>query len=51
MPGMRVHHDKFGDGKVMGVEGSDDSRKAVVFFEGVGQKVLVLKFAKLSIIE
>ncbi len=51
MPGMRVHHDKFGDGKVMGVEGAGDSRKAVVFFEGVGQKVLVLKFAKLSIIE
>lgn len=51
MPGMRVHHDKFGDGKVMGVEGSGDSRKALVFFEGVGQKVLVLKFAKLSIIE
>ena len=51
MPGMRVHHDKFGDGKVMGVEGSGDSRKALVFFEGVGQKVLILKFAKLSIME
>ena len=50
MPGMRVHHDKFGDGKVMGVEGSGDSRKALVFFEGVGQKMLVLKFAKLSIL-
>ena len=51
MPGMKVHHDKFGTGKVMGVEGGGDGRKALVFFEGVGQKVLILKFAKLSIIE
>ncbi len=51
MPGMKVHHDKFGNGKVLGVEGAGDSRKATVFFEGVGQKLLILKFAKLSIVE
>ena len=51
MPGMRVQHDKFGIGKVMGVEGTGDSRKATVFFEGVGQKQLMLKFAKLTIVE
>jgi DNA helicase-2/ATP-dependent DNA helicase PcrA len=51
MPGMKVHHDKFGDGKVLGVEGSGDSRKAIVFFEGVGQKQLMLKFAKLAVVE
>lgn len=49
-PGMRVHHAKFGDGQVMSLEGSGDSTKAVVFFESAGQKQLVLKFAKLSII-
>ena len=50
MPGLRVHHDKFGTGKVMTVEGAGDSRKATVFFEGVGQKQLMLKFAKLTIL-
>ena len=51
MPGMQVQHEKFGIGKVLGVEGSGDSRKAIVFFEGAGQKQLMLKFAKLSIVE
>ena len=51
MPGMRVQHEKFGLGKVMNIEGSGESRKATVFFEGVGQKQLMLKFAKLTIID
>ena len=51
MPGMKVQHEKFGVGKVLGVEGAGDSRKATVFFEGIGQKQLMLKFAKLNIIE
>lgn len=52
MPGMKVQHDKFGIGTVQSVEGANDSRKAIVFFgNGVGQKQLMLKFAKLTIIE
>ena len=51
MPGMKVQHEKFGIGMVQGIEGSGDSRKATVFFEGVGQKQLMLKFAKLTIVE
>ncbi len=51
MPGMKVHHEKFGTGTVQAIEGTADSRKATVFFEGVGQKQLMLKFAKLTIIE
>ena len=51
MPGMKVQHEKFGLGKVLNIEGDGDSRKATVFFEGVGQKQLMLKFAKLTIIE
>ncbi len=52
MPGMKVQHEKFGIGKVLAVEGTADSRKATVFFEGgVGNKQLMLKFAKLTIIE
>ncbi len=51
MPGMKVSHDKFGIGKVLNIEGNGDSRKATVFFEGVGQKQLMLKFAKLTVVE
>ena len=50
MPGMVVQHEKFGRGKVIAVDGAGDSRKASVFFEGVGQKQLMLKFAKLTIV-
>ena len=49
--GQRVMHAKFGAGLVQSIEGSGDSRKALIFFEGVGQKQLMLKFAKLSIVE
>ena len=49
--GMEVMHAKFGRGKVMNVEGSGNDRKAVVFFEGIGQKTLILAFAKLTIVE
>ncbi len=51
MVGMRVQHDKFGTGKVLAIEGAGDSRKATVFFEGVGNKQLMLKFAKLTVLE
>ncbi len=49
-PGMTVRHDKFGTGKVLSCEGAGNSRKAIVFFEGIGQKALMLAFAKLTII-
>lgn len=51
MPGMKVCHEKFGIGKVLNIEGDENSRKATVFFEGVGQKQLMLKFAKLTVVE
>ena len=49
-PGMTVRHDKFGTGKVLSCEGAGKDRKAIVFFEGVGQKTLLLAFAKLTIV-
>lgn len=48
--GMKVEHPKFGKGKVMVVEGNGPNKKATVFFNGVGQKSLLLRFAKLKII-
>lgn len=48
--GMQVAHAKFGTGKVLSVEGSGNDRKAIVFFDNIGQKTLLLAFAKLSVI-
>ena len=49
--GMRVRHAKFGEGKVLTVEGSGTERKATIFFDNVGQKTMMLVFAKLTILE
>ena len=49
--GMRVRHAKFGEGKVLTVEGSGSERKATIFFEQAGQKTMMLVYAKLTIIE
>lgn len=48
--GMQVEHPRFGQGKVLNLEGPDGNRKATVFFQGHGQKQLLLKFAKLKVI-
>ena len=45
--GMEVSHERFGKGKVLKVEGD----KATVFFPNVGQKQLLLKFARLTILK
>lgn len=50
--GMVVEHTRFGEGKVIAVEGEMPNRKATVFFREMKQeKQLLLKFAKLRIIE
>jgi DNA helicase-2/ATP-dependent DNA helicase PcrA len=50
MTGMIVEHPKFGKGKVIAVEGNGSNKKATVFFNGIGNKSLLLRFAKLKII-
>ncbi|MDB5227732.1 MAG: ATP-dependent helicase, partial [Bacteroidota bacterium] len=49
--GMKVIHEKFNQGKVLDVEGAGDNKIATIFFEGVGNKKIMLKFAKLQIVE
>ncbi len=49
--GMNVEHANFGKGKVIAVEGNGPNKKATVFFDSVGNKNLLLRFAKLKIIE
>ena len=48
-PGVRVYHTKFGFGRVDSVSGVGPDARAVVIFDTVGSKTLVLKFAKLLI--
>jgi DNA helicase II / ATP-dependent DNA helicase PcrA len=50
-PGMKVTHEKFLQGKVVSIEGSGDNKIATIFFETVGNKKIMLKFAKLQIVE
>ena len=51
IPGIEVEHNKFGKGKVIGVEGIGASKKAAIFFKNIGQKQLLLKYAKLKILD
>ena len=46
--GDRVRHDRFGEGLVVAVEGEGGNLKAIVDFDNLGRKQLLLKFAKLS---
>lgn len=48
--GMEVEHERFGFGKVINIEGSKQDKKATIFFKELGQKQLLLKFAKLRIV-
>jgi DNA helicase-2/ATP-dependent DNA helicase PcrA len=49
--GMNVEHAKFGEGKVIAIEGNGPNKKATVFFHSAGQKKLLLRFARLKIIK
>ncbi len=49
--GMEVEHEKFGFGKIVNLEGNLPDIKATVFFQGLGNKQLLLKFAKLRIVK
>jgi DNA helicase-2/ATP-dependent DNA helicase PcrA len=46
-----VFHEKFEKGIVQGLEGKGDNIIATIFFETHGQKNIMLKFAKLQILE
>ena len=47
--GMTVEHDRFGYGRIVSIEGKGSDKKALIDFKGVGQKHLLLRFAKLKI--
>lgn len=48
--GCYIRHDRFGRGEVLSIEGTGSDAKARVAFEHFGEKQLLLKFAKFTII-
>ena len=49
--GYSVMHDRFGKGKVTHLEGSGSDKKATIFFPHHGSKKVLLRFAKLDVLE
>lgn len=50
--GMKVLHLKFGEGRVVNIDGAVESRVATIYFDGIDdpERRLMLKFAKLQIL-
>jgi len=51
LAGMRVEHAKFGFGEVVAIDTGGNEKKANILFDTVGEKTLLLSFAKLMIVE
>ena len=49
--GDKIHHPLFGKGEILSLEGSGGDAKAKITFEHSGQKTLILKYAKLTVIK
>ncbi len=49
--GAEVIHEKFGQGKVLAIEGDFPNLKATIIFQRAGQKQLLLKYAKLEVMD
>ena len=49
--GQTVEHQRFGLGEVVSVEGDAESAKATIRFRNAGTKQLLLRFARLKVIE
>ncbi|MCT4671872.1 MAG: ATP-dependent helicase [Prolixibacteraceae bacterium] len=47
----KIKHQRFGIGTIIAIEGDDANKKAVITFDEHGTKTLLLRFAKLQIIE
>ncbi len=47
--GMKVEHQRFGHGKVLQIEGRPDNKIATIFFQDLGEKKIMLQYAKLMI--
>ena len=49
--GQIIMHERFGKGKILNLEGAGADKKAEIYFDVGGIKKLLLRFAKLNILE
>ena len=49
--GMKIEHQRFGKGEIVKLEGDPGQQKAIIDFMEYGRKTLVLKFAKLRVVQ
>lgn len=49
--GYNVLHERFGKGKILEINGSGDDKKATIFFPKEGSKTILLRFAKLEVVD
>ena len=49
--GQTIEHERFGMGTVLRVEGTGENVKATIRFENVGEKQLLLRFARFKVVE
>jgi len=47
--GQRIEHNRFGFGRIMEITGSVPDLKAKIVFDGYGEKILLLKYAKIRL--
>ena len=45
--GMRIEHNRFGPGEILEITGKVPELKARVRFDALGEKLLLLKYAKM----
>ena len=48
--GQRIEHNRFGYGKILEISGSASDLKAKIAFDDHGEKILILKYAKIRVI-
>ena len=48
--GQVIEHERFGQGEVMNIEGTGDNAKATICFKNTGEKQLLLRFARFTVI-
>jgi DNA helicase-2/ATP-dependent DNA helicase PcrA len=49
-PGSKVEHNRFGFGQVVAVEGNGEDKKANILFQTIGEKQILLKYAKMRVL-
>jgi len=48
--GQRIEHNRFGFGKILEISGSAADLKAKIAFDEHGEKILILKYAKIRVV-